>query len=187
MIIVQPLIIYVMMEKKYQLVAWTRNSSDKENARLYVVPSVEIELLEPLITEVSECRKEQQKAGGFISLGLARRFIKVYEQSARLDMLTGHIDDAIRFFLLAADFCIDDDDVNWVYDDTDLGHYSYFCGELRHEFERLCEEAISLAGKYGLEHVLKEEKPKRTLSQYYEHTQEERDLQNHLREMESWR
>ena len=187
MIIVQPLIIYVMMEKKYQLVAWTRNSSDKENARLYVVPSVEIELLEPLVTEVSECRKEQQKAGGFISVGLARRFIKVYEQSARLDMLTGHIDDAIRFFLLAADFCIYEDDFNWACYDTDLGNYSHFCGALRHEFESLCEEAISLAGKHGLEHVLKEEKPKRTLSQYYEHTQEERDLQNHLREMESWR
>ena len=176
-----------MMEKKYQLVAWTRNSSDKENARLYVVPSVEIDLLEPLVTELRECRKEQHQADGVISIGLARRFIKINEQAARLYILTGHIDDAIRFFLLAADFCIYEDDLNWACYDTDLGNYSHFCGVLRHEFESLCEEAISLAGKYSLENVLKEDKPKRTLTYYYEHTQEERDLQNHLREMESWR
>ena len=176
MIIVKPLIIYVMMEKKYQLVAWTSNVADEEKARLYMVPSVELELLEPLFAEVAECRKEQEKANGYISLKLARRFIRVYEQSARLDILTGNIDHAIRFLLQAAEYCIDQDPFNWSYWDTDLGHYSYFCGELRHEFVRLCEEAISLARKHGFEHVLQEKRPKQTMDLYLEHTQEDREL-----------
>lgn len=172
-----------MMEKKYQLVAWTKNITDKENARLYVVPSVELDLIEPLIAEVTECRRQQEKDGGYISLKLARRFIRVYEQSARLDILIGHIDHAIRFYLQAADYCIWEDSFNWAYYDTDLGSYSHFCGELRHEFEWYCEEAIALVRKHGLEHVLEEKNPKRTMELYQEHTQEERDLERHLQEM----
>ncbi len=30
-----------MMGRKYQLVAWTQNITDKENARLYMIPSLE--------------------------------------------------------------------------------------------------------------------------------------------------
>ena len=175
-----------MMEKKYQLVAWTRNITDQENARLYMVPSVEYELLEPFIAEVTECRKEQEKANGFISLKLAKRFIRVYEQSARLEILTGNIDHAIRFLLQAAEYCISEDFFNWAYHDTDLGNYSHFCGKLRYEFERFCEEAISLARKYGFEYVLQEKRPRQTLNLYLEHTQEWRDLKRHLKEMSVW-
>ena len=168
-----------MMEKKYQLVAWTSNVADEEKARLYMVPSVELELLEPLFAEVAECRKEQEKAGGYLSPKLARRFIRVYERSARLDILTGNIDHAIRFLLQAAEYCIHEDSFNWAYYDTDLGSYSYFCGELRYKFEMLCEEAISLARKHGFEYVLKEKRPSQTLDTYLEHTQEERDLKHY--------
>ena len=176
-----------MMEKKYQLVAWTKDIADKENARLYVVPSVELDLIEPLFTEVTECRRQQEKDGGYISLELARRFIRVYEQSARLDILTGNFDHAIRFLLQAADYCIWEDSFNWAYYDTDLGSYFHFCGELRHEFVWYCEEAIALAKKHGLEHVLEEKRPKRTMELYQEHTQEERDLERHLKEVSCWR
>ena len=165
------------MEKKYQLVAWTKNITDKENARLYVVPSVKLDLIEPLIREVTECRKQQEKDGGYLSSELARRFIRVYEQSARLEILTGNIDDAIRFFLQAANYCIWEDDDNWVYYDTDLGSYIYFCGKLRNEFIWHCEKAISLARKYGLEYILEEKDPKRTMEHYWEQTQMERDLE----------
>ena len=175
-----------MMEKKYQLVAWTKDIADKENARLYVVPSVELDLIEPLFTEVTECRRQQEKDEGYISLELARRFIRVYEQSARLDILTGNFDHAIRFLLLAADYCIWEDSFNWAYYDTNLGSYSHFCGELRNEFVWYCEEAIALAKKHGLEHVLEEKRPKRTMELYQEHTQEERDLERHLQEMSAW-
>lgn len=176
-----------MMEKKYQLVAWTKNITDKENARLYVVPSVKHDLTEPLIKEVTECRKQEEKDGGHICIELARRFIRVYEQSARLEILTGNIDQAIRFFLQAADYCIWEDSFNWTYYDTDLGSYSHFCGELRHEFELYCEKALSLARKYGFEHILKEKRPKRTLEHYWEHTQEARDLKRHLKKMSAWK
>ena len=176
-----------MMEKKYELVAWTRKITDKENARLYVIPSVMLDLLEPYIKEVTECRNQQEKDGGYLSLELARRFIRVYEQSARLDILTGNIGHAIRFLLQAADYCIlEDGGVNWVYYDTDLGSYSYYCGELRNEFLGYCEEALSLAHKYGLEHILDEQKPKRTLEFYWEQTKEKRDLKRHLKEMSAW-
>ena len=175
-----------MMEKKYQLVAWTKDITDKENARLYVVPSVKLDLIEPLIKEHAECRKREEKDGGYISLELARRFIKVYEQSARLEILTGNIDDAIRFYLQAADYCIWEDSFNWVYYDTDLGSYSNFCGELRHEFVWYCVEAIDLAGKHGFKHVLQEKKCKRTLELYREDSQEKRDLKRHLKAMSAW-
>lgn len=175
------------MEKKYQLVAWTKNITDKENARLYVVPSVKHDLIEPLVTEVTECRKQENKYGGHISLKLARRFIKVYEQSARLELLTGNIDDAIRFFLQAADYCIQEDAFrNWVYYDTDLGSYSYFCGKLNKEFVWFCERALSLARKYGFEYILEEERPKRIMELYWEQNQEGRDLERHLKEMSAW-
>ena len=175
-----------MMEKKYQLVAWTKDITDKENARLCVVPSVKLDLIEHLIKEITECRKQQEKDGGFISFELARRFIRAYDQSARIDILTGDIGQAIRFFLRAADYCIWEDSFNWVYYDTDLGSYSLFCGELRHEFIWYCEEAIALARKHGLEHILEERKIRRTLELYLEHTQEERDLERHLKEMSAW-
>ena len=165
------------MEKHYQLVAWTKNITDEENARLYVVPSVKHDLTGPLIKEVTECRKLQEKDGGYISIGLARRFIRAYEQSARLEIFTGNIDEAIRFYLQAADYCIWEDDTNWAYYDTDFGSYSYFCGALRHEFVWYCEQALSLAHKYGYELILDEKRPKRTLKIYLEHTQLDRDLE----------
>ena len=175
-----------MMEKKYQLVAWTKNITDKENARLYVIPSVEHELIEPFITEVTECRNQQEKDGGFISLELARRFIRVYEQSARFEILTGNIGHAIGFLLQAADYCILEDDRNWVYYDTDLGSYAYYCGELRNEFLNYCEEALSLAHKYGFKQILDEKRHKWTVELYLEQTKEERDLERHLKEMSAW-
>ena len=177
---------YVMMEKKYQLVAWTQNITDKENARLYVIPSVKLDLSMHLIKEVAECHKLKEKDGGHISSKLARRFIRAYDQSARFEILTGYIDQAIRFFLQAADYCIWEDGDNWTYWDSDLGSYCYFCGKLRDKFIWYCEKAISLAGKYGFEHILEEKDPKRTMEHYWEQTQMERDLERHLKEMSVW-
>lgn len=135
-----------MMEKKYELVAWTRNITDQENARLNAVPDVMIDLLEPLIDEVSECRWEQERNAGYIDLELARRFARVYYQAAQLDIFTGYFIHAIRFLLQAADYCCHE--------------------ELQDDFVRYCEEALELASKKGLEHVLNEAKPKRTLGLY---------------------
>jgi hypothetical protein len=79
------------------------------------------------------------------------------------------------------------DDREWVYYDTDLGCYSYFCGALRDEFMRLCEEGMRLAKKFRREDVLQEGKPKRMLEMYYEQTQECRDLKKHLKNMSCWK
>lgn len=174
------------MGKKYQLAAWTENTAGGENARLCVVPSLELELREPFIEEACRCREEESR-NGYISLELARRFVRVYWQSARFELLTGHIDRAIRFLFQAADCCIYDDDSSWLCYDSDLGSgYYCVCGELRHEFAGLCEEAVSLAGKYGFEYVLNEDRPKRIREMYLEDTRYERDLKRHLKEVAAW-
>jgi hypothetical protein len=105
---------------------------------------------------------------------------------SRFEILSGHPGDGIRYLFFAAWYCIWEDDRDWVYYDTDLGSYSYFCGELRHEFIRLCEEGMRLAKKFRREDVLLEGKPKLMLEMYYEQTQEDRDLESHLKEMSAW-
>ena len=120
------------------------------------------------------------KFDGPVSLDLARRAILAYERMSRFEILTGHFGDGIRYLFFGAKYCIWEDDFNWIYRDTDLGSYSYFCGELRHEFIRLCEEGMRLAKKFRREDVLLEGKPKQMLEMYYEQTQEERDLEHCL-------
>lgn len=172
-----------MMGKKYQLVAWTRNVTDPENARLNMIPSLEWEIQEPYFREITRCQQEEKEQGGFISLSLARRFVRAYEQNARFEFLTGHSGQGIRWLCKAALYCIWEDGFNWAYWDTDLGSYSCFCGELRHEFTKLCREAVSLAKKYSREDVLLEKEPSQMLEFYLEHTQEERDLQTYLKDV----
>ena len=176
-----------MMERKYQLVAWTRNITDPENARLYMIPSLEYEMQGPFIEEIGRCQQEAKKHGGRISPELARRFVRVYEQNAGFEFLLGHHGAGVRWLCIAALYCIWEDDCNWAYHDNDLGRYSRFCGELRHEFVRLCEKALALARKYRCEYVLQEKSPKRMMDYYLEHTCEDRDLQAHLKEVACWK
>ena len=187
MIIVKPLIIHVMMERNYQLVALTENITDKEDARLYMIPSLECEVQADLLTDLTFIHREEYKFDGPVSLDLARRAVLACERMSRFEILTGHTGDGIRYLFFAAWYCIWEDDRDWVYYDTDLGSYSYYCGELRHEFIRLCEEGLRLAKKFRREDVLLEEKPKRMLEMYYEQTQEDRDLERHLKETSYWR
>ena len=176
-----------MMERNYQLVAWTENITDNENARLYMIPSLECEVQADLVTDLTFIHREENKSHGYISLDLARRAVLVYERMSRFEILSGHPGDGIRYLFFAAWYCIWEDDRDWVYYDTDLGSYSYYCGELRHEFIRLCEEGLRLAKKFRREDVLQEWKTKRILEMYYEQTQEERDLERHLKEVEAWK
>ena len=169
-----------MMERKYQLVAWTENVSDIENARLYMIPSLECELQASLVSDLVFIHQEENKYHGHISMDLARRAIRAYENMSRFEILTGHLGCGLRYLFFAAKYCILEDDHNWAYYDTDFGSYSYFCGELRHEFVRLCEKGIRLAVKYRRKDVLQEQKPKRILKLYFEHTREERDFQEHF-------
>lgn len=175
-----------MMEKKYQLVAWTRNIADKDNARVFMTPSLESEVEKSFIDDLAAVHREENRHTGPISCNLARKGIRACENMARFKILSGHYGEGIRYLCFAALYCIWEDD-NWNYWDTDLGHYSCFCGELRHEFTRLCEEAIALAKKHGREDVLQEYKPRHILENYLEHTRESRDLKRHLKEMAAWK
>ena len=176
-----------MMEKKYQLVAWTKNIKDKENARLYMIPSLESEVMDSVLDDLKWVHREENKSRGGISLDLARRAVSACRKVSRYKIFTGHLGDGIRYLFFAANYCIWMDDRDWVYYDTDLGSYSYFCGELRHEFIRLCEEGLRLAKKFRREDVLQEGKPKQMLELYYEQTQEERDLEKHLKNISCWK
>ena len=166
-----------MMEKKYQLVAWTENVTDNENVKLKMLPSLYYDMQEPYFREITRCQQEEDRHNGHISPDLARRFVKVYEQNAEFEFLTGHYGDGIRWLCMAALYCVWEDDTNWTYWDTDLGHYSYFCGELRHEFTRICEKVISLVKRYHREDILLEDKPGQMMKLYLEHTKESRDLE----------
>ena len=175
-----------MMERNYQLVAWTENITDKEDARLYMIPSLECEVQADLVTDLTFIHKEEYKFDGPASLDFSRRAGLAYERISRFEILSGQTGDGIRYLFFAARYCVLEDDCNWIYYDTDLGSYSYFCGELRHEFIRLCKEGMRLAKKFRREDVLQEWKPKRMLEMYYEQTQEERNLERHLKEMSAW-
>ena len=176
-----------MMERKYQLVAWTKNVADNENARLYMIPSLEREVQDDLITDLAHIHQKGYEFHGHISLNLARRAVRAYENMSKFKILTGHFGDGIRYLFFAAQYCILEDECNWAYYDTDLGSYSYFCGGLRHEFVRLCEEGIRLAKKYKREYILQEKKPKHLLELYFRQTQEGRDLNAYLKDMEAWK
>lgn len=175
-----------MIEKNYQLVAWTGNVADKENARLYMIPSLECEMRMELIGDIAAIHREEHENKGIITLEIARRGIRVCEKMAEFQILTGHFADAVRYIFFAARYCIWEDDLNWSYMDTDLGRYSHFCGEPRHDFTRLCETGISLARRHGCRYVLLEKTPEYMLDLYYEHTREERDLITHTGRMSTW-
>ena len=42
-----------MMEKKYQLVAWTENICENESARLFMIPSLECEVQASLVSDLA--------------------------------------------------------------------------------------------------------------------------------------
>lgn len=137
-----------MMEKKYQLVAWTENISDKENARVTMIPSVEQEIEIPIIKDLGECRYETYTNG---SMKVTRKMLRAYGRVIRFKFLTGHYGDGIRYLIFAAHFC---------------SQYKW----LRHEFSCFCQEAIRMARKYRREDVLQESKPKKVLDLYLELT-----------------
>ena len=176
-----------MMERKYQLVEWTENATDSENARLFMTPSLKNEVQASLIEDITEIHQEERRSHGIVGIDLARRAVKAFENMSRFEILTGHYGDGIRYLFCAARYCILEDDCNWAYSDTDLGSYSCFCGELRHEFVRLCEEGMRLAKKFTREDVLLETDPKQMLELYSEHTREERDLDHYLKEVRPWK
>lgn len=145
------------MERKYELVAWTRNVSDNENARLYILPSLECEVQATLISDLTFIHREEYK--GPVSVDLARKAIAAYERMSRFEILTGHYGDGIRYLFFAANYCISECTCH----DADGIIHSSIREELEHEFISLCDKALSLAKKHNREDILLEWKPERAL------------------------
>lgn len=168
-----------MMERKYQLVAWTADSRVDGKARLYMIPSLEREVEISLVNDLAQIHKEVHKSNGHVNIDLARRAIKAYENMSRFKLLTGHTGDGIRYLFFAARYCIREDLSNGNFHGT----YSYSSNELRYEFVRLCEEGRHLAKKLGREDILLETKPKLMLEIYCWQLQENREIRCDLKDL----
>lgn len=97
--IVQPLIIYVIMEmneKKYQIVAWTRNTKDGE-VEVRMIPEVHHQTQAHLFNGIAECNRKGDSAQG--------RRVLLLEQSGDFNLMTGHYGEGIRFIRAAALAC----------------------------------------------------------------------------------
>lgn len=171
-----------MMEKnskKYQLVAWTRNSMS-DNPELRIIPSLHFDLQEPFFKEIAACHHAEEKG-----IDVTRRLVNAYERNARFFFLTGHNGDGARFLCLAATYCVIDD--FWTDWDTDLGRYMVHYGPMNGDFFRLYKEFNDAVAKYHREDILLEENSIRLASLYRQITEEERDLEHHLDEVRRWK
>ena len=75
-----------MMEKKHQLVAWTRNITDPYKARLYMIPSLESEVQASLINDLTWIHKEEYKFHGPISLEMVSDICSSLQSTASWKM-----------------------------------------------------------------------------------------------------
>ena len=150
--IVQPLIIYVIMEKKmekkYQIVAWTRNTKDGE-VEVRMIPEVHHQAQEHLFDGIAECNRKGDSAQ-------ARRVL-LLEQSGDFNLMTGHYGEGLRFLRAAALAC--------------------FHSQIRWDFRRLYEKFHEMVRKYCRPDILME-KESRLLKDLYEgQARVDKDLQ----------
>ena len=137
------------MEKYCELVAWTRNISEAENARLVMLPSLECEMNADFLKDLGNVHRQEYKFSGAISTGLAMQGIQACERMSRFKILTGDFGGGIRYLFFAA-------------------HYCTKAKGLKNEFLRLCETALALAKKHKREDILQEFKPRKLLDIYRE-------------------
>jgi hypothetical protein len=158
--IVQHLIIYVIMEmneKKYQIVAWTRNTKDGE-VEVRMIPEVHHQAQEHLFDGIAECNRKGDSA-------LARRVL-LLEQSGDFNLMTGHYGEGLRFLREAALACLEPDS-EWTVLDDESGSHPYFIGKTRWDFLRLYEKFHEMVRKYCRPDILME-KESRLLEDLYE-------------------
>ena len=94
----------IMTDKKYELVAFTRNITAPENTTLHIIPELELELQEPTYDKIQKLFKEKKQKQGIIDVDLARKYTKAYEECARLEILLGHPRDGFRFLCKACEY-----------------------------------------------------------------------------------
>ncbi len=157
--IVQPLIIYVIMEmneKKYQIVAWTRNTKDGE-VEVRMIPEVHHQAQAHLFNGIAECNRKGDSAQ-------ARRVV-LLEQSGDFNLMTGHYGEGLRFLRAAALACLEPDS-KWTVLNDESGSHPYFIGQTRWEFLRLYEKFHERVKKYCRPDILME-KESRLLEDLY--------------------
>ena len=146
--IVQPLIIYVMMEmkteKKYQLVAWTRNVG-KGEVEVRMSPELHHQTQEHLFDGIAECNRKGKS-------GKVRK-ISLLEQSADFNMMTGHYGEGLRFLRAAALACLNSDE-KWI---------------VKQEFQRLYDKFHEMIRRHGREDILIEMESRLLEERYLEH------------------
>ena len=127
-----------MNEKKYQIVAWTRNTKDGE-VEVRMIPEVHHQVQKHLFDGIAECNRKGDSS-------LARRVL-LLEQSGDFNLMTGHYGEGLRFLRSAA--------------------LASFHSQIRWDFRRLYEKFHEMVRKYCRPDILME-KESRLLEDLYE-------------------
>ena len=154
--IVQPLIIYVIMEKKFQIVAWTRHTKDGE-VEVRMIPEVHHQAQAHLFNGIAECNRKGDSA--------QERRILLLEQSGDFNLMTGHYGEGLRFIRSAALACLEPDS-EWTVLDDESGSHPYFTGQTRWDFLRLYKKFHEMVKKHSRPDILME-KESRLLEDLY--------------------
>ena len=85
-----------MNEKKYQIVAWTRNTKEGE-VEVRMIPEMHHQVQKHLFDGIAECNRKGDSAQ-------ARRVL-LLEQSGDFNLMTGHYGEGLRFLRSAALAC----------------------------------------------------------------------------------
>ena len=117
------------MEKKYELVAWTRNVG-KGEVEVRMIPLLHHQVQEHLFDGIAECNRKGRSA-------LARR-VRMLEQSGDFNLMTGHYGEGLRFLRAAALACLE--------------------SNRKRNFMRLYAKFHEMIRKYRREDILLEEK-----------------------------
>ena len=88
------------MEKKYQLVAWTRNVG-KSEVEVRMIPQLHHQTQEYLFDGITACQRKGKSA--------LKRRTHLLEQSADFNLMTGHYGEGLRFLRSAALACLESD------------------------------------------------------------------------------
>lgn len=170
----------MMKDKKYQLVAWTRNVKENDGPEVRMIPSLLHEMQEPYLAEIGRLTHNG---------GSAREMADAYERNADFLLKAGQYGEGIRFLRLAALQCIMDCDwdMDWAGFDTELGRYDYFIGKTRGDFFRLYGKYRRMAVRYRRQDIFLEKESLKLEELYEGQTAYEMDLSRHLHEMKVWK
>jgi hypothetical protein len=135
-----------MNEKKYELVAWTRNTGNGE-VEVRMTPELHHQAQEHLFKGIAECRRKGNSA-------LLQK-VHLLEQSGDFNLMTGHYGEGLRFLRAAALACLEPDSERTVLD-HESGSYPYFSGRTRWEFLRLYGKFHKMVRKFSRTDILME-------------------------------